>query len=502
MFVIKTELMMKRDRRYIFLPLMLLMVFGVSANAIYEVSIWENRTGITYYVAENGSDEADGTIDDPWASVERAIRETGPGDTVFLRGGVYEINRAVQLGGAQGTENGWITVRSYPGERAVFDASEFVETDEGLTPHRAGLGSIDISGANYLRVVNIEVHNSFGEGFRISRGSKYIELIGCRSDRSFKSGIAAWGIGHGGAENIRILHSEVTGANDLNMALPADGGPERYSEAPHEGISIAGVHHFEVGFSRVHRSHKEGIDIKERSAHGVVHHNETHHLPRQGIYLDAWFGMLEDVEVHSNRSYNNEWGITLSAEDDGAEMRNIRIHSNFVYNNRASGIMFGLFGQDEPRSDIKIYNNTVVGNGTISHWHGTTGGIDLRSSNVSDVYVVNNLVVNNIGFEISSFASDDERDQAFAVRNIVVRNNVTSPFHNSVEENHEGWGWAFPFRGKDTIESENIQFVYPQAADFRLRPGSDAINKAISIEGGMMVHPHIGAGTVMPVYGD
>ena len=493
---------MKRNREYIFLPLLLLLVIGIAANTNFAEETGDFENGNTFYVAVDGSDEGDGTIVDPWASVERAVSETGPGDTVLLRGGVYRIDRAVQLGGAQGTEDGWITVRSYPGERAVFDAYEFRETEDGLTPHRAGLGSIDISGAQYLRVKNIDVRNSFGEGFRISRGSKHIELIGCRSDRSFKSGIAAWGIGHGGAENIRILHSEVTGANDLNMALPADGGPFTRGEAPHEGISIAGVHHFEVAYNRVHRSHKEGIDIKERSAHGVVHNNETHDLPRQGIYLDAWFGILEDVEVHSNRSYNNEWGITLSAEDDGAEMRNIRIHSNFVYNNRASGIMFGLFGQDEPRSDIKIYNNTVVGNGTISHWHGTTGGIDLRSSNVCDVYVVNNLVMNNIGFEIAGFASDDEREQAFAERNIVVRNNMTSPFHNSVEEYHEGWGWAFPFRGEDTIESENVRFVFINAADFRLRPGSDAINAAIEIDGGMRVHPHIGAGTVMPVYHD
>ncbi|TVQ05663.1 MAG: hypothetical protein EA359_02545 [Balneolaceae bacterium] len=494
--------MRKGNRRYVVFPFLLLFVFGLAAFAVVSEDMRDDKNGNTYYVAINGSDEAEGTMDDPWASVERALSETGPGDAVLLRGGVYKINRAVQLGEAQGTENGWITVRSYPGERAVFDAEDFKKTDEGLTPHQAGLGTIDISGAQYLRVKNIDVRNSFGEGFRISRGSRFIELIGCSSDRSFKSGIAAWGIGHGGAENIRILHSEVTGANDLNMALPADGGPGARGEAPHEGISIAGVHHFEVAYNRVHRSHKEGIDIKERSAHGVVHNNETHDLPRQGIYLDAWFGMLEDVEVHSNRSYNNEWGITLSAEDDGAEMRNIRVHSNFVYNNRASGIMFGLFGHDEPRSDIKIYNNTVVDNGSLSHWHGSTGGIDLRSANVRDVYVVNNLVVNNTGFEIASFAADDERDRAFSERNIVVRNNMTSPFHNSVEEMHEGWGQAFPFRGEDTIESENIQFVFPNAADFRLRPGSDAINAAIEIDGGMLAHPHIGAGTVMPVYND
>ena len=37
-------------------------------------------------------------------------------------------------------------------------------------------------------------------------------------------------------------------------------------------------------------SDKEGIDVKETSARGRVHHNLVHHLRRQGIYVDAWFG--------------------------------------------------------------------------------------------------------------------------------------------------------------------------------------------------------------------
>jgi hypothetical protein len=479
--------------------LFILISFSTITDSVCQAGI-ESQMENIYYIAVDGDDSAKGTLEYPWASVKRALEEVQPGDTILLRGGIYNIDNAVQLGSAKGDEGQWITIKSYSGEKAIFDASGFIETKDGKTPHQAGLGAIDISGAQYLRVMNIDVQNSHGEGFRISRGSKFIELIGCKSTRSFKSGIAAWGIGHGGAEHIRILHSEITGANDINMALPADGGSEAFNEAPHEALSIAGVHHFEVAYNRVYRSHKEGIDIKERSAHGTVHHNETHHLPRQGIYLDAWFGMLEDVEVYSNWSYNNEWGIVLSAEDDGAEMRNIQIHSNVVYDNRASGIMFGLFGNDQPRSNIKIYNNTVVNNGTVNHWHGSTGGIDLRSSNVSDLFVVNNLVVDNAGFEISSFASDSQRDSIFTEKNIVVQNNLTSPYHNSVELMREGWGYAYPFHGDKTIESENVEFVYPEAMDFRLMPNSPAVDAAIEINGDLKAQPHIGAQPAQPVY--
>lgn len=88
-----------------------------------------------HYVSVDGDDSLEGTFDLPWASVERALTKTGPGDVVLLRGGTYNITNAVQLGGAQGEEDRWITVKSYPGEQAVFDASGFVETDDGQTPH-------------------------------------------------------------------------------------------------------------------------------------------------------------------------------------------------------------------------------------------------------------------------------------------------------------------------------------------------------------------------------
>jgi hypothetical protein len=46
--------------------------------------------GNVYYVAPGGSDDDDGSIDHPWATVEHAGRTAGPGDTVLVRGGTYD----------------------------------------------------------------------------------------------------------------------------------------------------------------------------------------------------------------------------------------------------------------------------------------------------------------------------------------------------------------------------------------------------------------------------
>ena len=72
-----------------------------------------------FFAAPNGSPEADGTRERPWdlasALQQNAIR---PGDTLWLRGGTYRGDFTSRLKGAEGAP---ITVRQYPGERAIID---------------------------------------------------------------------------------------------------------------------------------------------------------------------------------------------------------------------------------------------------------------------------------------------------------------------------------------------------------------------------------------------
>ena len=76
--------------------------------------------GPAYYVdARKGHDrEGDGSKEKPWRSADKAIRRLAPGDTLFLRQGVYYEHLDVVVSGALGRP---ITIRSYPGEMAVVD---------------------------------------------------------------------------------------------------------------------------------------------------------------------------------------------------------------------------------------------------------------------------------------------------------------------------------------------------------------------------------------------
>lgn len=74
-----------------------------------------------------GDDSHEGTEEAPWKSLAHAQRRLQPGDTLYLRGGIYYEKVGLTKSGAPEKP---ITIASYPGELAIIDGSlrEFVET--------------------------------------------------------------------------------------------------------------------------------------------------------------------------------------------------------------------------------------------------------------------------------------------------------------------------------------------------------------------------------------
>jgi chitodextrinase len=78
----------------------------------------------TYYVATSGDSTNPGTFDLPW-SLDHALNgaaggDIEPGDTIYIRGGTYQITATQVVTGFLGTETDRITIQAYPGERVTF----------------------------------------------------------------------------------------------------------------------------------------------------------------------------------------------------------------------------------------------------------------------------------------------------------------------------------------------------------------------------------------------
>ncbi len=378
-----------------------------------------NSWATEYIVSPRGSDTNEGTYQRPLATIFAAAALAAPGDTVTLRGGTYLLTKPFSPPNT-GTPGNWIYYRSMPGEVAVIDGSEIFYIEEAGQPvpisaHTTGI--IQVEHVSYIRFEGINVINSRAAGF-IIRGpdARQIELRYCKTDRTYNSGIGVWY-----ADSVSVHYCEVVRANDIayrNEEVP------RPNEAPHEAISICGARYFDIAYNHVHDCYKEGIDCKEVSRHGVIHHNMVHDLPRQAYYVDAWFGLLEDVELHSNVGYNCAWGFAISVEGKDSELRNVRFHHNLIYEMRGSGILFGVWGGDGPRSDIHIYNNTIYKCGSPQWWAGGVGSIGILSQNFKDVYIYRNLCDKGWDYELGFSFSDEDVEKALQERNFVVAENL------------------------------------------------------------------------------
>ena len=71
-----------------------------------------------FVAAQAGDDANDGSEQKPWRSIQHAVKQLQPGETLVVRGGTYHEHVVVT---AVGTVEKPVTIRGYPGELAVLD---------------------------------------------------------------------------------------------------------------------------------------------------------------------------------------------------------------------------------------------------------------------------------------------------------------------------------------------------------------------------------------------
>ncbi len=445
------------------------------------------------HVALEGDDQNPGTLARPLRTIQHAARSAKAGDTVLIREGFYRIQAPIQPVNS-GKPGAWIRYASYPGERVVIDARDIpVGLPHGTPPYPHDQGAFQIQDVGYIRVEGLTVQNSRKAGFTI-RDSHHVNLFHNRTNKTFSSGIAVWDTRNDGqgTTHIRVVGNHVTGANTWDL-LPA--GMRRQKETPHEAISIGGAHQFEVAYNHVHDCFKEGIDIKETSRHGLVHHNHIHHLKRQGLYVDSWFGTLEDVKIYDNRIHHCMGAGMVISVENGEQVRDIDIFNNVIYLNSGSGLFFSRWG-DGPRRYIRIHDNTFYKNGCGkpqpgNSYYWITGGLYLYSSNLDHITISSNIFSENCGFQIGASdryaPSKKGIERVLEEKGIVITDNVIHQISRIDYPVRVGWSpdnyaGVFAVPGTLSIQADP-HFVAPEEGDFQLIPGSRAAGRGIDFMG-------------------
>jgi hypothetical protein len=442
--------------------------------------------GRTYFVAIGGNDNGTGAANRPWATINHAAEQVEPGDTVVVHGGRYILPAQVRVRNS-GRSDAWITFIGYPGEEPVFDAH--------MVPYSAlmqrGLdnGAFQIEGVSYIRVANLTLINSHDAGFTI-RDSSHINLINNTTKGTFSSGVAVWDTDHGGerTQHIRVIGNTITRATTWDLA-PADMA--RKGEQPQEALSVGGAVDFEIAYNHVYDSDKEGIDIKETSKRGKVHHNLVNGVDRIGIYVDAWFGDIGNVEIFSNIIHDCQLAGLVLGIEQGQSIEHVNIHNNLVFNNGGGGLVFSRFGTDNERRNVQIHNNVFYHNGYsppgTKTYYWLTGGLNLYSTNVRDISIKNNILSENNGFQIgyTDLFLKDHRSWAAVARqhNIQITDNSIDG-HNLVDSPIASRGnltdRVYAVSGDHAIFG-NPLFKNAARQDFSLQRGSPALSGRVTM---------------------
>ncbi len=156
-----------------------------AAGVIAQAPVQVLRAG--YFAAPGGTAEGDGSWANPW-TLATALSGGGgrvlPGDTIWLRGGVYRGDFVSTLAGAPGRP---VVVRQLPGERATIEGQLWVNgaatlywgfeirQADALATNRPTLVAL----GSDTRYVNLIIHDAGENGISFHTGFGVNEVYGC-----------------------------------------------------------------------------------------------------------------------------------------------------------------------------------------------------------------------------------------------------------------------------------------------------------------------------------
>jgi hypothetical protein len=115
-------------RKVTFLSLIILLsAFGIH-NAVKSgqaMTLEEDPSICTFVVSLEGNDDNDGSQENPYQTIQKAVEVSQPGDAVCVREGTYhEFDLTFAT---SGTAENPITLRNYPGEDPILDGGELLD---------------------------------------------------------------------------------------------------------------------------------------------------------------------------------------------------------------------------------------------------------------------------------------------------------------------------------------------------------------------------------------
>lgn len=177
--------------------------------------------------ATKGSDSMEGSEASPWQSLKHALRQLEPGQTLYLRGGIYHEHVTVS---AMGTAEAPITIRSYPGELAILDGGVrefFVSPEEAWEPWPEGCPDEYRSVNAYPGLADGVVLGNFGDSMVPLHGYRDVEDLRSsngywieKGEQGMYCGPGLWYDTASGHIHVRLAHTNIAQLDEAQRGWP------------------------------------------------------------------------------------------------------------------------------------------------------------------------------------------------------------------------------------------------------------------------------------------
>ena len=182
-----------------------------------------------YFISTEGKDMNLGSIEAPFASLEKALEEARKESgevTLFLREGTYRLQKTVVLTKTDGNRNKALNIRSYPGEKVVISGG--LKLDLDWKPYKKGIMCAKIEGQVQMDMLLVN-----GEIRHMARYPNYdeqaIRFNGTSAEATAPSRVKQWKHPETGylhamhRSDWGDFHYRITGKDDKNQ-LAFEGG--------------------------------------------------------------------------------------------------------------------------------------------------------------------------------------------------------------------------------------------------------------------------------------
>jgi hypothetical protein len=289
--------------------------------------------GAEFFVSPEGTPQGNGSREKPWdlATALAHPDSLKPGDTLWLRGGVYRGGFASRLAGEKDAP---ITLRQFPGERATIDCRE---------ESKSALFVVDGDWCVYW-------------GFEMT----------C-SDPDRVSATPGFGDLNRGGVHCRAGHVKF-----INLVIHDTGGAFGFwSEG--EGGEIAGCILYNNGWQGPDRGHGHAIYAQNRMGTKRLVENIMFNQFAYGIHVyGSERAFLEGFHIEGNVSFNN--GGIVNPDDrapniqvgGGAPAKRIAVVENFTYHSVPATHM--RLGSGNENEDLTLERNLIAGYSHLQSW--------------------------------------------------------------------------------------------------------------------------------------